>query len=85
MYWGKRRIAAMIRAHVISAGATGEPAPSATTMPRSVQAVTSTWLPILPVCEIILSLGSFSISCRVMCVRSRINTKISASLSRTDN
>ena len=85
MYCGSRRMAAMISAQVSSAGATGEPTPSATAMPRSVQAATSTWLPTRPVCEIIFSLGSFSISWRVICVRSRISTSTSASRSRTDN
>jgi hypothetical protein len=35
----------------------GEPVPSATTMPRSVQASTSTWLPTRPVCDDQLELG----------------------------
>ena len=85
MYCGSRRAAAMIRAQVSSAGATGELTPSAMAMPRSVQAATSMWLPTRPVCEIIFSLGSFSISWRVMCVRSRISTSTSASRSRTDS
>ena len=34
MYCGRRRIAAMISAQVSSAGATGEPTPSATAMPQ---------------------------------------------------
>ena len=41
MYCGSRRIAAMISAQVSSAGATGEPTPSATAMPSRVQASTS--------------------------------------------
>ena len=85
MYCGRRRIADMIRAQVSSAGATGEPTPSATATPRSVHACTSMWLPTLPVCAISLSRGSFSISCRLICVRSRIRTMISASRNRTDS
>ncbi len=85
MYWGRRRMAAMISAHVNSAGAWGEPVPSATATPRSVQAVTSIWPPTRPVCEMSLSLGSFSISWREMWVRSRINTITSASFSRTES
>ena len=49
MYWGSRRIPAMIKAHVNSAGAMGEPTPSATAMPLSVQAATSMCGPTLPV------------------------------------
>ena len=37
MYWGKRRMAAITKAQVNSAGATGEPTPSATAMPMRVQ------------------------------------------------
>ena len=85
MYCGSRRAAAMMSAHVNSAAATGEPTPSATAMPRSVQAVTSTWLPMRPVCDTIFRRGSFSISARVSCVRSRISTMTSASRKRTDN
>lgn len=85
MYCGKRRAAAMISAQVSSAGATGEPPPSATTMPRSVQAARSIWLPTRPVCEIMRSLGSFSTSARVTCVRSRISTSTSTSRRRTAN
>ena len=85
MYCGRRRVAAMMSAQVNSAGATGEVTPSATTMPRSVQAATSTCAPTRPVCEIIFSLGSFSISWRVSCVRSRISTITSASRRRTDS
>ena len=85
MYCGRRRMAAMISAQVSSAGASGEPVPSATAMPCSVQAFTSMWLPTRPVCEMSLSLGSFSISCREMWVRSRISTITSASLSRTES
>ena len=40
-YCGMRRMAASTSAQVSSAGATGEPAPSATAMPRSVQALMS--------------------------------------------
>ena len=64
MYCGRRRMAAMISAQVSSAGATGEPMPSATAMPRSVQASTSMCAPTRPVCEISFSLGSFSTSWR---------------------
>ena len=84
-YCGTRRAAAMMSAHVSSAGAVGEPTPSATATPRSVQAPTSIWLPTRPVWAIILSFGSFSISCRFICVLSRISTMTSASLRRTDN
>ena len=65
MYCGNRRVAAMIKAHVSSAGATGDPVPSATATPRSVQALMSMCLPTRPVCTTNLSLGSFSISGRV--------------------
>ena len=41
MYWGSLRDAAMINAQVNSAGATGEPMPSATATPLSVQALMS--------------------------------------------
>ena len=41
MYCGNRRVAAITSAQVSSAGATGDPTPSATAMPRSVQAATS--------------------------------------------
>ena len=85
MYCGRRRIAAMISAQVSSAGATGEPTPSATAMPRSVQACTSTWAPTRPVWAISFRRGSFSSSCRVMWVRSRISTITSASRSRTES
>ena len=85
MYCGRRRIAAMISAQVSSAGATGEPTPSATAMPRSVQACTSMCAPTRPVCAISFSRGSFSSSWRVMWVRSRISTMTSASRSRTDS
>ena len=85
MYCGSRRIAAMISAQVSSAGATGEPTPSATAMPMRVQVSTSMCEPTLPVCEISLSLGSFSSSWRGKCVRSRISTSTSASRSRTDS
>ena len=54
----------MISAQVSSAGATGEPTPSATAMPRRVQASMSTWAPTRPVCEISFSCGSFSSSWR---------------------
>ena len=57
MYWGKRRMAAMINAQVSSAGATGEPVPSAIAMPRSVQAATSMWLLTRPVWAISFSRG----------------------------
>jgi hypothetical protein len=83
MYCGSRRMAAMMSAQVSSAGAMGEPTPSATTMPRSVQAARSMWAPTRPVCEIIFRRGSFSISWRAMCVRSRISTSTSASRRRT--
>ena len=85
MYCGRRRIAAMIRAQVSSAGATGEPTPSATAMPSLVQASTSMWAPTLPVWEIRRSLGSFSSNWRGKWVRSRIGTSTSASRRRTDN
>ena len=85
MYWGNRRIPAMIKAQVSSAGAMGEPTPSATAMPLSVQAATSMCAPTLPVWEIILSLGSFSMRARLRWVRSRMRTKTSASLRRTAN
>ena len=85
MYCGSRRMLAMISAQVSSAGATGEPTPSATAMPSLVQAATSMWLPTRPVCEISFSLGSFSSSCLGKCVRSRISTSTSASRSRTDS
>ena len=85
MYWGSRRIAAMIMAQVNSAGATGEPTPWATAMPSRVQVATSMWLPAWPVCEISRSLGSFSNKARGKWVRSRINTRISASRRRTAN
>ena len=42
VYWGSLRDAAMINAQVNSAGATGEPMPSATATPLSVQALMST-------------------------------------------
>ena len=57
MYCGSRRIAAMISAQVSSAGATGEPAPSATAMPSRVQVSMSMCGPTRPVCEISLQLG----------------------------
>ena len=85
MYCGSRRIAAMISAQVSSAGATGEPTPSATAMPRSVQASMSMCAPTRPVCEISFRRGSFSTSWRVMWVRSRISTMTSASRRRTDS
>jgi hypothetical protein len=85
MYCGSRRMAAMISAHVSSAGAWGDPVPSATATPRSVQAVTSMWPPTRPVCEMSLSLGNFSMSWRDIWVRSRISTITSASLRRTDS
>ena len=78
-------MAAMISAQVSSAGATGELAPSATAMPRWVQAAMSIWLPTLPVCAMNWRRGNLSISWRVMCVRSRVSTMMSASLRRTDN
>ena len=56
MYCGSRRIAAMISAQVSSAGATGEPTPSATAMPSRVQASTSMCGPTRPVCEMSFSL-----------------------------
>ena len=85
MYCGNLRVAAMTRAHVSSAGAIGEPTPSATATPRSVQAARSMWLPTRPVWAIILSRGNFSISARLRLVRSRIKTITSASLSLTDS
>ena len=75
----------MISAQVSSAGATGEPTPSATAMPRSVQASMSIWAATRPVWEISLRRGSFSTSWRVICVRSRISTITSASRSRTES
>ena len=81
MYCGSRRIAAMISAQVSSAGATGEPTPSATAMPSRVQASTSMCGPTRPVCEISFSFGSFSSSWRGNWVRSRISTSTSASRS----
>ena len=65
MYWGSLRMAAMTSAQVSSAVEKGEPEPSATAMPRSVQACTSTWLPTRPVCTISLSRGSLSMMARV--------------------
>ncbi|MNV84194.1 hypothetical protein D3C71_1780520 [compost metagenome] len=85
MYCGRRRMAAMISAQVSSAGATGELTPSAIATPLSVQAWTSMCVPTRPVCAISLSRGSFSISCRVIAVRSRISTMMSASRRRTDS
>ncbi|MCY1378074.1 hypothetical protein D9M69_656790 [compost metagenome] len=84
-YWGMRRIEAMIKAQVNSAVAKGAPTPSATAMPRSVQALTSMCPPTRPVCAMSLSLGSFSTSWRVIWVRSRISTSTSASRKRMDN
>mgnify|MGYP006198401541 CR=1 FL=1 len=49
MYCGNLRQAAMTSAHVSSAGAMGEPTPSATATPRSVQAARSMWLLTRPV------------------------------------
>ena len=85
MYCGSRRIEAMISAQVSSAGATGEPTPSATAMPKPRAASTSMCGPTRPVCAMSLSLGSFSSSCFGNCVRSRMGTSTSASRSRTDN
>jgi len=84
-YCGSRRIEAMMSAQVSSAGAIGEPTPSATAMPRRVQASRSMWEPTRPVWAISLSLGSFSSNCRGNCVRSRMGTSTSASRRRTDN
>src|SRR5439155_692632 len=75
----------MISAQVSSAGATGEPTPSATAMPMRVQVSTSMCEPTRPVCEISLSLGSFSSSGRGNCVRSRMSTSTSASRRRIDS
>jgi len=85
MYCGSRRMLAMISAQVSSAGATGEPTPSATAMPSRVQACTSMCGPTLPVCEISFRRGSFSSSARGKCVRSRISTSTSASRRRTES
>ena len=85
MYCGSRRIAAMISAQVSSAGAVGEPTPSATAMPMRVQVATSMCEPTLPVWLMSLSLGSFSSSWRGNCVRSRISTSTSASRRRTES
>jgi hypothetical protein len=85
MYCGSRRIDARISAQVSSAVATGEPLPSATAMPSRVAASTSMCEPTLPVCEISLSLGSFSSSAFGKWVRSRISTSTSASRSRTES
>ena len=64
MYCGSRRMAVMMSAQVSSAGACGEPLPSATATPCSLQALMSMREPARPVCEISLSLGSFSINWR---------------------
>ena len=85
MYCGRRRIAAMISAQVSSAGATGEPTPSATAMPSRVQVSTSMCGPTRPVCEISFSFGSFSSSWRGNWLRSRIRTSTSASRTRTES
>ena len=85
MYCGSRRIAAMISAQVSSAGAMGEPTPSATAMPSRVQVSTSMCEPTLPVCAMSFSRGSFSSRARGNCVRSRISTSTSASRSRTES
>ena len=85
MYCGSRRIAAITSAQVSSAGATGEPTPSATAMPRRVQVSTSMCGPTRPVCAMSLSLGSFSSSWRGKWVRSRIGTRMSASRRRTES
>ena len=52
----------MISAQVNSAVATGELVPSATAMPRSVQAAMSMCPPARPVCTISLRRGNFSTS-----------------------
>ncbi len=85
MYCGRRRIAAMIRAQVSSAAATGEPVPSATAMPSRVQVSMSMCPPTRPVCTSSRSLGSFSSKARGKWVRSRISTSTSASRRRTDS
>ncbi len=85
MYCGSRRIDAMISAQVSSAGATGEPTPSATAMPSRVQASMSMCGPTRPVCEMSFRRGSFSSKARGNCVRSRISTRTSASRRRTDS
>ncbi len=85
MYCGSRRMEAMISAQVSSAGATGEPTPSATAMPSRVQAVTSMWGPTRPVCAMSLRRGSFSSSWRGKWVRSRIRTSTSASRRRIES
>ena len=85
MYCGSLRIAAMIKAQVNSAAATGDPAPSATAMPSLLQVARSMCEPTLPVCTIKRSLGSFSSSARGKWVRSRISTSTSASRSRIAN
>ncbi len=85
MYCGRRRIAAMMSAQVSSAGATGEPTPSATAMPMRVQVSTSMCEPTRPVCAMSFRRGSFSSNCFGNCVRSRISTSTSASRSRIDS
>ena len=86
MYCGSRRIAAMISAQVSSAGATGEPTPSATAMPSRVQASMSMCEPTRPVCEISFRLGQLLQQLRAGTgVRSRISTSTSASRRRTES
>jgi hypothetical protein len=84
MYCGRRRMLAMISAQVSSAGATGEPTPSATAMPSRVAASRSMCEPTRPVCEISLSAAAFPAAPSGKCVRSRISTSTSASRRRTD-
>ena len=72
----------MISAQVSSAGATGEPTPSATAMPSRVQVSTSMCGPTRPVCEISFSFGQLLEQLRAGTgVRSRISTSTSASRS----
>jgi hypothetical protein len=85
MYCGSRRIEAMISAQVSSAGASGEPMPSATAMPNRVAAATSMCEPTRPVCAMSLSRGNFSSRARGKWVRSRISTRTSASRRRTES
>ena len=86
MYCGSRRIAAMISAQVSSAGATGEPTPSATAMPSRVQVSTSMCgADAAGLRDQLAACGSFSSSWRGNWVRSRISTSTSASRRRTDS
>jgi hypothetical protein len=85
MYCGSRRMAAMISAQVSSAGATGEPTPSATAMPSRVQASTSMWLPTAAGLRDQLQPRQLLQQGAGKWVRSRISTSTSASRRRTDS